>query len=150
MTDPISFTSASPRLSLPYLFAGQAQKEVFVNEALTRLDALVHLVVEQETNSPPATLEPGQSWLVGSVPTGAWVGHAADIAWQQGGSWVFAKPVPGMKAFDKSTGQQILYDESWQRAVAVAAPSGGTTVDTQARAAIAGLIAALTTTGILA
>ena len=35
MTDPLIFPSATPRYSLPQLFAGQAQKEATVNAAHT-------------------------------------------------------------------------------------------------------------------
>ena len=39
--------SVTPRLSLPLLAAGQAQKHVTHNDALTRLDALIQLAVRQ-------------------------------------------------------------------------------------------------------
>jgi len=42
MTDPITFDSTSPRFGLPLLFSGQVQKEVYLNEALSRLDGLTH------------------------------------------------------------------------------------------------------------
>ena len=40
---------ATPRLALPYVAAGQAQKHVTVNEAFARLDGLVQMVVETQT-----------------------------------------------------------------------------------------------------
>ena len=36
----------TPRWALPFLFAGQAQKEMFHNEALVRIDALVHGIAQ--------------------------------------------------------------------------------------------------------
>ncbi len=150
MTDPISFTSASPRFALPFLFAAQAQKEFFVNEALARIDGLLHTAIEGETNTPPTTPQDGQSWIVGSAPTGAWAGQAGKLACRQSGNWLFAAPTSGMRIYDAATGQQLIFDGAWQRAAPVTAPIGGTTVDTQARTAIAGLISALVAAGILA
>jgi UDP-N-acetylmuramyl tripeptide synthase len=46
---------ASARLGLPYLAAGQLQKHVTLNEALTRLDALTQMaVVSRTTTAQPA------------------------------------------------------------------------------------------------
>lgn len=151
MTDPISFASASPRIGLPFLFVGQAQKEVFVNEALARLDTLVQPAVEGEANTPPATPAEGACWLVGASPTGDWAGEAGAIAAFQSGSWIFADPQPGMWVYDKAAGQYAHFGGAgWTRAAAVAAPTGGTQIDGQARAAIGGLIAALVAAGLLA
>ena len=80
MTDPIVFTSASPRFGLPLLFAGQSQKEVFGNEAHALADALLHPAVEGEADDPPATPAEGDCWLVGGAPTGAWAEHADALA----------------------------------------------------------------------
>ena len=150
MTDPIVFTSASPRFGLPLLFAGQSQKEVFVNEAHALVDALLHPAVEGEANDPPAAPAEGESWLVGSSPTGAWAEHAGALASFQAGGWIFAAPRDGMRVLDRATGQDIRYRDGWQRPPAPAEPSGGTTVDTEARSAISSLLAALAAAGVLA
>jgi hypothetical protein len=149
MTDPISFLSASPRFGLPLLFAGQAQKEFFVNEALALADTLLHPAIEGEADSPPAEPEEGDCWLVGGEPTGAWAGEAGRLAAFQAGTWLFAAPRDGMRLLDRSTGQDIRYRGGWHRAEAPPAPDGGSTVDSEARAAIAGLVAALVASGIL-
>jgi hypothetical protein len=150
MTDPISFTSATSRFSLPFLFAAQAQKEFFVNEALARADALLHPVIESELNAPPAAPVDGKSWLVGAAPTGDWEGHAGEIASRQTGEWLFAKPAQGMQVFDLNADKRAVFDGIWKRAAQITQPSGGSIIDVQARTAIAGLIAALVSTGILA
>lgn len=149
MPDPISYTSASPRYALPLLFSGQTQKEFYVNEAHALTDALLHPAIEGEAEDPPADPAEGECWLVGGVPTGEWASHAGDLASFQAGAWIFATPRDGMRLFDRSTGQDIRYSEGWQRAAAIVAPVGGGTVDAEARAAIAGLIAALIAGGIL-
>ena len=150
MSDPIIFTSASPRFGLPFLFAGQAQKEVFVNEAHALTDALLHPAIEGEDDDPPATPAEGESWLVGGTPTGAWSDHPGELASYQAGGWVFAVPRDGVRVLDRSTGQDIRYLDGWQRPATPAEPTGGTTVDTEARAAIADLVATLIAGGLLA
>ena len=123
MTDPISFASTTPRLGLPLLFSGQAQKEFYVNEAHALTDALLHAACEGETAIPPATPAEGGTWLVATGATGEWSGQDGKLASRQAGNWLFAAPVDGMQLFDCSTGQMLLYHGGWQRPAAPSAPS---------------------------
>lgn len=148
MTDPIVYTNTTPRFGLPLLFAGQAQKEFFVNEAHALVDALLHAACEGETATPPATPAEGETWLVASGASGAWAGEDGKLAAFQSGTWLFASPNDGMRLFDRATGQVLLYRGGWQRPAAPAAPGGGGTVDAEARSAIADLIAALVEAGV--
>lgn len=149
MTDPVSLTSATPRHSLPYIFAAQTQKEVFVNEAFFLADVLLHPAVESQIGTPPSTPAEGACWLVGSNPTGLWSGHAGSIAAYSAGQWTFLPPRDGMSLLVLSTGQMLRYRNGWQAASPVAAPVGGATIDAEARTAINALRAALVTAGIL-
>lgn len=149
MSDPISFTSTSARFDLPYLFPGQAQKEVFVNEAHARADMLLHPAIEGEANTPPAAPLDGECWLVGTAATGVWAGHEGDLACLQSGTWLFAAPRNGLQIFDQPAGQIRRFADGWQAASAVPTPSGGSVIDAEARGAIAGLVAALIAAGIL-
>lgn len=148
MTDPIQFTSATPRFALPLLFSGQAQKEFYVNEAHALTDALLHAACQGEAAAPPATPEEGEAWLVASGATGEWAGADGRLASRQAGNWLFTAPSDGMRVFDRSTGQLLLYRGGWQRPTPPAATSGGAVVDTEARAAIAELVTALSEAGI--
>lgn len=149
MTDPISFDSISPRLSLPLLFAGQAQKEVFVNESLSIIDGLLHGAVEAELATPPSTPADGQCWLVGAGATGAWTGKAGMVALRQAGQWLFVAPPDGMRLLNRATGQDIRrMAGTWRAPAAPAAPSGGGVIDSEARATLSALILALRQAGI--
>lgn len=149
MTDPVSLTAATPRHSLPYIFAAQTQKEVFVNEALFLADVLLHPAVESQTGTPPAAPAEGACWLVSSSPSGAWSGHAGSIATYSANEWTFLSPRNGMSVLVLATGQVLRYRDGWQAASPVAAPAGGTVVDAEARAAINAIRTALITAGIL-
>ena len=150
MSDPITFTATSPRFAIPLLFAGQSQKEFFVNEAHALVDALLHSAIEGEGDTPPSTPEEGECWLIGEAPSGAWVDHAADLASYQAGGWIFAAPRDGMRVLDCATGQEIFYRGGWQRPATPSEPTGGATIDAEARAAIAELIEVLIASGVLA
>jgi hypothetical protein len=105
MPDPISFTSASARYGLPLLFAGQAQKEFFVNQAHALTDALLHPAIEGEVDDPPAAPQEGETWLIGTTPSGAGDGRAGWLACFQAGAWVFAEPRDGLRVLDRVTGR---------------------------------------------
>ena len=150
MSDLITFDSTTPRLALPLLFAGQAQKEFTVNEALLRADLALHCTIEGELAAPPANPVAGQAWLVTAAPTGAFTGHAASIAGFTAGGWRFIAARTGLRAYDKSAGCFRHYTSSWQRCVTPAAPNGGATIDQEARTALSNLLATLVSAGILA
>ena len=149
MSDPITFPSSTPVIRLPLLIAGQAQKEFFVNQALCLLDALHPQAVTASLPAPPATVGDGECFRVLAPASGAWVGHEDEIAVLIGGGWHFVSPVEGMQLFDRAADHTLVFRSEWRYAAAPAAPTGGLVVDTAARAALAALIDALITLGIL-
>jgi hypothetical protein len=161
---------SSARHQLPYLSAGQAQKELTHNEALALIDMALHAsAVSMGTNAPPSSPAPGACWIVGAEPTGAWAGQAQALACWTPSGWRFLAPRTGMRvwledqqlwverrASDWVTGdvtaakivvggQQVVGG----RAAAVAIPSGGAIVDTEARSVIATLVARLAEHGLI-
>ena len=149
MPNPITFDSISPRFGLPLLYVGQAQKEVFVNEAHALSDALMHCAIEGIAAAPPATPGEGSNWLVAPSPTGDWTGQAGKLACRQAGNWIFVAPRDGMRLLNRVNGQDMRYYAGWQFPVRPTAPSGGTVIDSQARSAIGDLVNALTMAGVL-
>jgi hypothetical protein len=148
MTDPIIFAATTPRFSLPLLFAGQAQKETTVNEAMIEADILLHATIEAEINTPPSAPVSGQAWLAGSAPTGAFSGKAAQIAAWTDGGWRFIIPRDGVVVFDRNRSCLRLFCGGWRLVSPPANANGGTVIDVQARNAIATLITQLQQAGI--
>ncbi len=148
MSEPLSFDSATPRYALPLLFAGQSQKEFYVNEAHALADALLHCAVEGLADAPPPDPAEGACWLVGDTPTGAWTGQAGKLASRQPGGWLFVAPRDGMSLLDRVSGQTLRYRGGWIAPAAPAAPTGGTTIDAELRAAFGVLVEALAEAGI--
>jgi hypothetical protein len=127
----------------------QSQKEIFVNEIASRIDALLHPAIEGEKDSPPSAPGEGESWLVGKAPLAEWQDYSGQIASFQSGNWLFSAPLVGMRVYNKTKGQVMYWHNGWTFAAKPAAPSGGTTIDSEARTAIVGIIAALVAAGIL-
>jgi hypothetical protein len=163
-------SETTPRLALPMIEAGQAQKEALHNEALTLLDALVFGMVESAGGHlPPPSPVVGQAWIVGSAPTGEWTGRADAVAVWTAGGWRFVAAQEGM-IVRLRTGGVILERTAtgWMpgtiagAAVAIAGsqvvgprlsgitdPSGGATIDIEARARISAILVALRTHGLI-
>lgn len=144
----------SARLALPWLDAGQAQKEWTHNEALALLDIAVQASVERVgIDVPPANPAVGACWILGAAPTGAWAGRAAAITgWTEGG-WRFVVPRPGFSAWSVADATVVRYGATgWRldRVAPIAAPSGGAVMDAECRSAVSAILAALRAAGWLA
>ena len=100
------------RLGLPFILPAQAQKHVTHNEALQRLDAIVHLAISGESNTPPSSPDDGACHLVAASPTGEWAGHAGALALFQDGYWQFIAPVAGWSAWFVSENAVRVFDGS--------------------------------------
>lgn len=140
----------SPRLSLPLLAAGQAQKEVTHNEALTLLDLLFQPVIESAAlASPPPDPQPGCIWLVAASASGAWNGQSGRLAAMTEGGWRFVAPFEGLLLWNKDVAQQHHYhDGQWIVPNNIAEPVGGAVVDVEARATLANIAALLVKWGL--
>ncbi|WP_138379154.1 DUF2793 domain-containing protein [Luteithermobacter gelatinilyticus] len=101
----------TPRLSLPYIFSSQAQKEITHNEALNLLDVLVQPTILNRVTEDPTALAPqdGDRYIVGAAPVGDWAGHAGEIACYMAG-WKFVMPKAGWMFFDEASTHWVFYD----------------------------------------
>ncbi len=135
------------------------------------LDTIVAAAVEEPArNDPPAAPLPGQCFIVGTAPIGAWSGNAAALAAFSAAGWRFIAPVDGLQAWVKSMSSWAAYHAgAWElgtlrgsrlmigglqvvgaRSGAVADVIGGTTVDAEARAAISDMLIAMRGHGLIA
>ena len=91
----------SARLALPYLAAGQMQKHVTLNTALTRLDALLQTAaVSRTTAMQPAEPADGDLYILPAEAEGpAWAGRSeGDLMRFEAGGWTAVPTPPGLVA----------------------------------------------------
>ena len=162
--------TGTPRLALPFLSVGQAQKEFTHNESLQTLDILVAGAVEQPPlSTPPASSAVGDCYIVGSAATDAWAGKSQCVAAWTTGGWRFVSPIEGMLLYERTSGTWAAFrNGEWElgsvrgtalligdqqvvgaRADAIASPSGGTVVDVEARDAVDAILNALRQHGLI-
>lgn len=158
------------RFGLPLLTAGQAQKELFHNEALLRVDALLCATVEGAPQAnPPNSPAVGTCYLIAPSATGAWAGQEGAFASFTDGGWRFVAPVEGTRVLNRASGELIVMrDGSWetgilhaqevriggqpvvrQRQAAIAEPTDGTVVDSECRAALVAILVAMRAHGLI-
>jgi hypothetical protein len=162
--------AGTPRLSLPFLAVGQAQKEFTHNESLQTLDVLVSGSVEEPPRAtPPASPALGACYIVGDGATGAWTGKASYLAAWTSGGWRFIAPMEGMSLYERTSGTFAMFHTgAWEsgivrgaslviggqqvvgdRVAAVESPAGGTVVDAEARSTINAILDALRQHGLI-
>jgi len=163
-------SDTTPRWALPNLFAGQAQKELFHNEALARIDMLLHGQAESaDETAPPLSPEEGQCWIVAAGATGAWLGREGAVACWTGGGWRYAEPRAGLALWVIDRGHLVRFDGSgWEdgalradglyvdgvrvagaRRPAIGNPVGGGSIDSEARSSIAAILSAMRDHGLI-
>lgn len=131
------------RHQLPLLAVSQAQKELTHNEALVRVDALLHPVVEAQLATPaiPTNADIGKCWLISSSANGEWADKAGQIACWIGGGWRYFLPVDAMRIRMKSEQTDLIWsDNAWIVAPSIPDPVGGGIIDVEARASISALL----------
>ena len=119
--------------------------------------------------APPVSPAVGSCYIVGASPSGTWSGQAGKLAAFTSGGWRFVAPFDGLEAIVRTNGSSAVYrNGAWEigklhgsevavdglkvvgaRQAAIAAPTGGTTADLEARAAIGAILAALRSHGLI-
>jgi hypothetical protein len=85
-------------------------------------------------NTPPVSPSTGDVYLVGNVPTGAWVGHAKDIAEWSGSAWVFTDGVQGDFLYNSTTALTYIFRSgNWVQTTGIPALNNGNTISSGLR-----------------
>ncbi len=156
------------RYALPLLQSGQAQKEITHNEAVARIDTLLHLVVESRRATSPVQT-PATAWIVAPDAEGDLAGHAGTIIAFDDSGPKFVVPRDGCIAFVRDEARFVhfaggLWRDGWPTAgvtvgeqlllagpiVSVSPASGGNVIDAEVRTALAEIVSALKGLGLLA
>lgn len=100
----------TPKLSMPYIVASQAQKEVSHNEALNVLDILVQPLCLGLQHDPPPSPAQGDTYIIsGGTATGDWLGYETYIAAYYD-TWVFIAPGEGWEMRSLGDGNRYYFN----------------------------------------
>lgn len=117
--------ATTTHLTLTLVDAAQAQKEVTVNAALSRIDAVLNTgAIDKDLATPPGSPAAGDVYIVAASPTGAWAGQAKNVAYYDQ-IWRFITPNEGLTLWVRDEDKLYSYDgTNW---VQSAAGAGGVT-----------------------
>ncbi len=115
--------TVTTNLGVTLVEQSQAQKEITINEAFTRLDSILNNGAKSKTtNTPPGSPTSGDLYIVGTSPTGAWSGKAGQLSYYDQ-IWRFIAPKEGVSLWVND--EDVFYNyngSSW------VTPSGAGTV----------------------
>lgn len=119
--------STEPRSGLFYGWSlGENGWNTGMDANLLRLGRVgFHLSIkDRDLTTPPGSPAAGDTYIVAASPTGAWAGHAGDVAvWVPGtpaGAWTFYTPRTGWVAFiEDETKLSAFYASAWSAGVAI-------------------------------
>ncbi len=144
------------------LFAGPSTGSGQAAVALVKAGGLLE-------RAPPSDPAVGSCYLVGAGATGAWAGQDGSLACFSEGGWRFVVPADGLSLVDRVSGQQWLrYNGAWETGIvraqevrvagetvvrnrqpAIEDPSAGAVVDSECRASVFQILAALRAHGLI-
>lgn len=109
--------STETRSSLSYGWPlGESGWNTLMDANLLRIGRFAfHLSVkDRDLATPPGSPAAGDTYIVAASPTGAWVGHANDVAVYSGSAWVFATPRKGWNAYVEDEDISLVFVTAWQ------------------------------------
>ncbi|MCH2547057.1 MAG: DUF2793 domain-containing protein [Alphaproteobacteria bacterium] len=102
--------ATTPNLGMTLVEQSQAQKEITVNMAFTRIDALLNgHGLDKDLAVPPASPAEGDMYIIASGATEDWAGHDGEIAYFEQ-IWRFIVPNSGMTLWVADESRFYVYD----------------------------------------
>lgn len=107
--------ATTSHLEMTLLEQSQAQKEITINEALARIDAVLNCgVIDRDLATPPGSPATGDVYIVAASPTGAWSGKAGQVAYFDQ-VWRFIAPREGLILWVNDENVRVVHDgTAWQ------------------------------------
>ncbi len=110
-TGIVKMSDKSANLKLPFIQSAQAQKHVTHNDAITNLDILTQLTVEdKDLSTPPSSPVEGNCYIIASSAIAEWAGKENQLAAWQDGAWRFYEPTEGWVAWIRDEDIQAVFD----------------------------------------
>lgn len=111
-------------LGISLLEQSQAQKEVTINQAINRIDAILNTGAKSRSlATPPSSPATGDLYIVASSPTGDWVGQAGKLAYFDV-IWRFISPNLGLTLWVNDESVTVTHNGSVWLTNAVATKTG--------------------------
>lgn len=118
--------------------ASKVSKSAFLGDlpiySISDSNTVINYDVLNSQNTPPVSPSTGDVYLVGNVPTDAWVGHAKDIAEWNGSAWVFTDGVQGDFLYNTTNALTYIFRSgNWVQTTGIPALNNGNTISSGLR-----------------
>jgi len=118
--------------------ASKVSKSEFLGDlpiySISDSNTVINYDVLNSQNAPPGSPATGDTYLVGTSPSGAWVGHAKDIAEWNGSAWVFTDGVQGDFLYNATNALTYIFRSgNWVQTTGIPALNNGNTISSGLR-----------------
>ncbi len=110
-------STLGPNLGINHSWAdGESGWKPGMDSNLKKLDTIVQLqVLDKDLATPPGSPTNGDRYIVAASPTGAWVGHATEIAVWDASAWAFYPPKDGWRVWVTDENKLYVWNAAaWQ------------------------------------
>lgn len=118
--------------------ASKVSKSAFLGDlpiySISDSNTVINYDVLNSQNTPPVSPSTGDVYLVGTSPSGAWVGHPKDIAEWNGSAWVFTDGVQGDFLYNATNALTYIFRSgNWVQTTGIPALNNGNTISSGLR-----------------